>query len=54
MDEDEQRAEAGPEPARRASAWLILGVVSSALLVCCCSVVIGLAVSWSAGLLGGR
>ncbi|MET7804297.1 hypothetical protein [Micromonospora chersina] len=54
MDEDEQRAEAGPGVARRAPAWLILGVVASALVVCCCSALIGLAVAWSAGLLGTR
>jgi hypothetical protein len=48
--EDEQRA--GPD--RRAPVWLILGVVASALVVCCCSALIGLAVAWSAGLLGGR
>jgi hypothetical protein len=33
---------------------VILAVVAAALLVCCCSAVIGLAVSWSTGLLGGR
>ncbi|MFE9956012.1 hypothetical protein [Micromonospora sp. NPDC005299] len=54
MSEDEQRAESGPGPARRAPVWLILGVVASALVVCCCSALIGLAVSWSAGLLGGH
>ncbi|MFG1657618.1 hypothetical protein ACGFIY_13910 [Micromonospora chersina] len=50
----EEQAESGPGPARRAPAWLILGVVASALVVCCCSALIGLAVSWSAGLLGPR
>ena len=40
--------------ARRGTAWVILGVVTAALLICCCSAVIGLAVSWSAGLFGTR
>ncbi|MFG3603643.1 hypothetical protein [Micromonospora chersina] len=50
----EEQTESGPGPARRAPVWLILGVVASALVVCCCSALIGLAVSWSAGLLGTR
>ncbi|MEH0820879.1 MULTISPECIES: hypothetical protein [unclassified Micromonospora] len=45
-------AEAGA--ARRGPAWLIVGVVAGALLVCCCSAVLGLALSWSAGLFGPR
>ncbi|WP_243422743.1 hypothetical protein [Micromonospora globispora] len=40
--------------ARRGTAWVILGVVAAALVICCCSAVIGLAVSWSAGLFGNR
>ncbi|MBY8871980.1 hypothetical protein K7640_09010 [Micromonospora sp. PLK6-60] len=50
---DEERAEAPVPPtgaARRGPAWVILAIVAAALLVCCCSAVIGLAVSWSAGL----
>ncbi|MEH0937232.1 hypothetical protein [Micromonospora psammae] len=45
-----------PEPgaARRGSAGLIVGVVAGALLVCCCSAVLGLALSWSAGLFDPR
>ncbi|MFD2763824.1 hypothetical protein [Micromonospora eburnea] len=39
---------------RRGPTWVILGVVAAALLVCCCSAVIGLVVSWSVGLFGGR
>ncbi|MFC0029454.1 hypothetical protein ACFFMM_07945 [Micromonospora chaiyaphumensis] len=54
MSDDEQRAEGGPGPARRAPVWLILGVVASALVVCCCSALIGLTVSWAAGLFGPR
>ncbi|WP_433284449.1 hypothetical protein [Micromonospora sp. CA-244673] len=54
MSEDDQRAGSGPGPARRAPVWLILGVVTSALLVCCCSALIGLVVAWSAGLFGSR
>ncbi|MGC5017261.1 hypothetical protein [Micromonospora sp. DT47] len=42
--------EAEPPAARRGPAWLVLGVVAAALLVCCCSGVVGLVVSWSAGL----
>ncbi|MFU8851003.1 hypothetical protein ACNAW0_08475 [Micromonospora sp. SL1-18] len=45
-------AEAGPGAvARRGPTWVIFAVVAAALMVCCCSAVIGLAVSWSAGLL---
>ncbi|SCE68143.1 hypothetical protein GA0074696_0198 [Micromonospora purpureochromogenes] len=40
--------------ARRGPAWLIVGVVVATLLICCCSAVVGLAVSWSAGLLDSR
>lgn len=40
--------------ARRGTAWVILGVVAAALLICCCSAVIGLVVSWSAGLFHTR
>ncbi|MFJ8579057.1 hypothetical protein [Micromonospora sp. NPDC093277] len=48
--------EPGTEPGagRRGPTWVILAVVTAALLVCCCSALIGLAVSWSAGLFGGR
>ncbi|MGK5441322.1 hypothetical protein ACSNN7_05760 [Micromonospora sp. URMC 105] len=56
--EPDAEAEAEPEPepgaARRGPAWLIVGVVAGALLVCCCSAVLGLALSWSAGLFGPR
>ncbi|MEV0152874.1 hypothetical protein AB0H57_03925 [Micromonospora sp. NPDC050686] len=51
--DDEERAGADVRPpgaARRGPAWVILAVVAAALLVCCCSAVVGLAVSWSAGL----
>ncbi|MEU8259435.1 hypothetical protein AB0C02_02250 [Micromonospora sp. NPDC048999] len=51
---DVPSAEAEPGAARRGPTWVILAVVAAALLVCCCSAVIGLAVSWSAGLFGGR
>jgi hypothetical protein len=51
---DVPRAEAEPGAARRGPTWLILAVVTAALLVCCCSAVLGLGLSWSAGLLGGR
>lgn len=47
-------AEAEPGAARRGPAWLIVGVVAATLLICCCSAVVGLALSWSAGLLGSR
>lgn len=50
----EAEAEAEPGAARRGPAWLIVGVVAGALLVCCCSAVLGLALSWSAGLFGPR
>lgn len=59
MTVDDDRADGeppGPEaPAeqpvsRRGPAWLVLGVVAAALLVCCCSALVGLAISWSAGL----
>ncbi|MEV0721811.1 hypothetical protein AB0I37_03405 [Micromonospora purpureochromogenes] len=49
-----------PEPgaetdaARRGPGWLIVGVVAATLLICCCSAVVGLALSWSAGLLDSR
>ena len=46
--------EAGPGAARRGTAWVILAVVAAALLICCCSALIGLVVSWSAGLLDAR
>lgn len=39
---------------RRGTAWVILGVVAAALVICCCSAVIGVAVSWSAGLFDAR
>ncbi|MEV0806445.1 hypothetical protein [Micromonospora sp. NPDC050200] len=54
-DEEPTGAE-GPPPgaARRGPTWVILAVVAAALLVCCCSMAIGLAVSWSAGLLTAR
>ncbi|MFG2054115.1 hypothetical protein ACGFI9_08770 [Micromonospora sp. NPDC048930] len=47
---DAAEAEAGA--ARRGPTWLILAVVAAALLVCCCSAVLGLGLSWSAGLFG--
>ncbi|MFC8618446.1 hypothetical protein ACFT9M_18810 [Micromonospora purpureochromogenes] len=52
----EAEPEAGAEPgaARRGPAWLIVGVVTATLLICCCSAVVGLALSWSAGLLDSR
>ncbi|SCG47610.1 hypothetical protein [Micromonospora inositola] len=46
--------DAGPGAARRGTAWVILGVVAVALLICCCSAVIGVAVAWSAGLFDAR
>ncbi|GAB3948462.1 hypothetical protein [Micromonospora vulcania] len=49
-DPDGPVADTPPGAARRASAWMILGVVSAALLVCCCSAAVGLLISWSAGL----
>ncbi|MEV4654850.1 hypothetical protein [Micromonospora sp. NPDC049301] len=49
-DRDGSGTDAPPGAARRASAWMILGVVSAALLVCCCSAAVGLLISWSAGL----
>ncbi|WP_346537174.1 hypothetical protein [Micromonospora sp. DPT] len=58
--EPEPGAEPEPEPepepgaGRRGPAWLIVGVVAATLLICCCSAVVGLAVSWSAGLLGSH
>ncbi|MEH1056092.1 hypothetical protein V6U89_12860 [Micromonospora sp. CPCC 206171] len=45
---------AEPGAARRGPAWLIVGVVAATLLICCCSAVVGLVLSWSAGLLGSR
>ncbi|MER6593869.1 hypothetical protein ABT214_18865 [Micromonospora purpureochromogenes] len=52
----EAEAQAGAEPGagRRGPAWLIVGVVTATLLICCCSAVVGLALSWSAGLLDSR
>ncbi|MBQ0895574.1 hypothetical protein KBX37_21150 [Micromonospora sp. U56] len=52
----EAGAQAGAEPgaARRGPAWLIVGVVAATLLICCCSAVVGLALSWFAGLLDSR
>ncbi|GAB3187075.1 hypothetical protein FHX75_12836 [Micromonospora palomenae] len=54
--EPEPGAEPEPEAAaaRRGPAWLIVGVVAATLLICCCSAVVGLALSWSAGLLDSR
>ncbi|SBT50609.1 hypothetical protein [Micromonospora auratinigra] len=40
--------------ARRGPTWVILAVVAATLVVCCCSAVIGVGLSWSTGLLGGR
>ncbi|MFG3420100.1 hypothetical protein ACIBTZ_12070 [Micromonospora sp. NPDC049460] len=55
-DGDGDRGDAAAEPgvARRGPTWVILAVVAAALLVCCCSAVLGLALSWSAGLFGPR
>ncbi|MGC5031522.1 hypothetical protein [Micromonospora sp. DT229] len=39
-----------PTPARRGPVWLSLGLATAALLVCCCSGLVGLAIAWSAGL----
>ncbi|MBM0256341.1 hypothetical protein [Micromonospora sp. 4G55] len=50
----EPEAQAGAGAARRGPAWLIVGVVGATLLICCCSAVVGLALSWSAGLLHSR
>ncbi|NYF56371.1 hypothetical protein [Micromonospora purpureochromogenes] len=50
----EPEAGAAPGVARRGPAWLIVGVVAATLLICCCSAVVGLVLSWSAGLLGSR
>lgn len=47
-------ADAEPGAARRGPTWAILAVVAAALMVCCCSAVLGLGLSWSAGLFGGR
>ncbi|MFC4021081.1 hypothetical protein ACFOW4_24490 [Micromonospora sp. GCM10011542] len=57
MSQDQQRVRPtgpGPGAARRGPTWVILAVVATALLVCCCSAVTGLVVSWSAGLFDGR
>ncbi|MFG3703258.1 hypothetical protein ACGF7U_00765 [Micromonospora sp. NPDC047670] len=40
--------------ARRGPTWVILAVIAAVLLVCCCSAVLGLALSWSAGLFDAR
>ncbi|MFC3503760.1 hypothetical protein ACFOOK_22710 [Micromonospora krabiensis] len=37
--------------ARDRRVWAILGIVA-AVLVCCCSVAVGLTISWAGGLLG--
>ncbi|NES15794.1 MULTISPECIES: hypothetical protein [Micromonospora] len=47
-------SETGAGAARRGPTWVILGVVAAALVVCCCSAVLGLGLSWSAGLFDGR
>ncbi|MER7439953.1 hypothetical protein [Micromonospora avicenniae] len=40
----------GTEPAGRRPALVILAVVVAAVFVCCCSALVGLLISWSAGL----
>ncbi|MFR9777764.1 hypothetical protein ACL02O_17130 [Micromonospora sp. MS34] len=53
-DADVPAVEAEAGAARRGPTWVILAVVAAALLVCCCSAVLGLGLSWSVGLFGGR
>ncbi|BCJ59114.1 hypothetical protein [Micromonospora endophytica] len=48
IDEPSPRRE--PTAARRGPVWLSLGLAATALLACCCSALVGLAIAWSTGL----